>query len=181
MEAVPVVRPESRRVRTASLPSGQQLARQLVTTVRVAEVLLRQAIVLPTGISGRSHRTGRRGRRAARGVGNLRGLADRQSVRVDGQPGRASTIAIRSRSRSGSICPSRTTRGRAAREHLRPPPRQRVRRDAVGRGGAVGLATHRARRAGTPARACRHARALVDTVAANVNAALGAAGFGATR
>ena len=47
MEAVPVVRPESRRVRTASLPSGQQLARQLVTTVRVAEVLLHQAIVLP--------------------------------------------------------------------------------------------------------------------------------------
>ncbi|AXF24619.1 hypothetical protein CUJ89_30605 [Burkholderia pyrrocinia] len=48
-EEVHVARPASRRVRTASLPSGQQLARQLVTTVRVAEVLLHQAIVVPHG------------------------------------------------------------------------------------------------------------------------------------
>ncbi|AOJ34099.1 hypothetical protein [Burkholderia metallica] len=47
MEAVHIARPEGRRTRTASLPSGQQLARQLLTTVRVAEVLLHQAIVLP--------------------------------------------------------------------------------------------------------------------------------------
>ncbi|WP_069704406.1 hypothetical protein [Burkholderia seminalis] len=46
-EEVRVARPASRRARTASLPSGQQLARQLLTTVRVAEVLLHQAIVLP--------------------------------------------------------------------------------------------------------------------------------------
>lgn len=46
-EEVHVARPASRRARTASLPSGQQLARQLLTTVRVAEVLLHQAIVLP--------------------------------------------------------------------------------------------------------------------------------------
>ncbi|CAB3755848.1 hypothetical protein GQ57_38345 [Burkholderia sp. MSh2] len=48
-EAVHVARPAGRRVRTASLPSGQQLARQLVTTVRVAEVLLHQAIAVPDG------------------------------------------------------------------------------------------------------------------------------------
>ncbi|MCA3929249.1 hypothetical protein, partial [Burkholderia sp.] len=48
-EDLQVARPASRRARTASLPSGQQLARQLVTTVRVAEVLLHQAIVVPDG------------------------------------------------------------------------------------------------------------------------------------
>ncbi|QVN20128.1 hypothetical protein [Burkholderia pyrrocinia] len=48
-EEVHVARPASRRVRTASLPSGRQLARQLVTTVRVAEMLLHQSIVVPDG------------------------------------------------------------------------------------------------------------------------------------
>ncbi len=48
-EEVRTARPASRRVRTASLPSGRQLARQLMTTVRVAEVLLHQAIVVPDG------------------------------------------------------------------------------------------------------------------------------------
>lgn len=48
-EAMRATRPASRRVRTALLPSDRQLARQLVTTVRVAEMLLHQAIVVPDG------------------------------------------------------------------------------------------------------------------------------------
>ena len=181
MEAVPVVRPESRRVRTASLPSGQQLARQLVTTVRVAEVLLPgDRPARPASVVGR-HRTGRRGRRAARGVetcvtwriGKVFASTVSPAARVNDRDRRGRDPALFARA---------GLRGRAAREHLRPPPRQRVRRDAVGRGGrAVGW-----QRKEHVAPEHRHVRAdtleaLVDTVAANVNAALGAAGFGATR
>ena len=182
MEAVPVVRPESRRVRTASLPSGQQLARQLVTTVRVAEVLLHQRSSCPTGISGRSTPNGstRPAGRSRRGKPAWPGGSAKCSRRRSARP-RASTIAP-GRGRDPALFARAGLRGRAAREHLRPPPRQRVRRDAVGRGGrAVGW-----QRKEHVAPEHRHVRAdtleaLVDTVAANVNAALGAAGFGATR
>ncbi|EMN1926196.1 hypothetical protein RVV18_000556 [Burkholderia ambifaria] len=46
-EEVHTARPASRRVRVVTLPSGRQLARQLLVTVRAADVLLRQAIRLP--------------------------------------------------------------------------------------------------------------------------------------
>ncbi|WP_175798494.1 hypothetical protein [Burkholderia ambifaria] len=46
-EEVHTARPASRRVRVVTLPSSRQLARQLLVTVRAADVLLRQAIRLP--------------------------------------------------------------------------------------------------------------------------------------
>ncbi|QTD93239.1 hypothetical protein [Burkholderia anthina] len=46
-EEVRTARPAGRRVRVATLPSGRQLARQLMVTVRTADVLLRQAIRMP--------------------------------------------------------------------------------------------------------------------------------------
>lgn len=46
-EEVHTARSASRRVRAVTLPSGTQLARQLLMTVRAADVLLRQAIRLP--------------------------------------------------------------------------------------------------------------------------------------
>ncbi|KHK56536.1 hypothetical protein PI86_12745 [Burkholderia sp. A9] len=46
-EEVRTARPASGRARGVTLPSGPQLARQLLMTVRAADVLLRQAIRLP--------------------------------------------------------------------------------------------------------------------------------------
>ncbi|RQR29868.1 MULTISPECIES: hypothetical protein [unclassified Burkholderia] len=46
-EKVHTVRPASGRLRAVTLPSGGQLARQLLVTVRTADVLLRQAIRVP--------------------------------------------------------------------------------------------------------------------------------------
>ncbi|RKU03971.1 hypothetical protein C7H84_06865 [Burkholderia sp. Nafp2/4-1b] len=46
-EEVHTARQVSRRLRVVTLPSGPQLARQLLVTVRAADVLLRQAIRLP--------------------------------------------------------------------------------------------------------------------------------------
>ncbi|VWB66374.1 hypothetical protein BPS26883_03135 [Burkholderia pseudomultivorans] len=47
MEEVQVARPAARRAPAAALPSGRQLARQVMVTVRTADVLLRQAIRVP--------------------------------------------------------------------------------------------------------------------------------------
>ncbi|KVE05882.1 MULTISPECIES: hypothetical protein [Burkholderia] len=46
-EEVRIARPAARRAHAAALPSGRQLARQLMVTVRAADVLLRQAIRVP--------------------------------------------------------------------------------------------------------------------------------------
>nr|WP_057926353.1 hypothetical protein [Burkholderia ambifaria] len=46
-EEVHTARPASGRAGVVTLPSGRQLARQLLVTVRVADVLLRQAIRVP--------------------------------------------------------------------------------------------------------------------------------------
>ncbi|MCO8588465.1 hypothetical protein [Burkholderia multivorans] len=46
-EEVHIARPVSRRARVEALPSGRQLARQIMMTVRAADVLLRQAIQVP--------------------------------------------------------------------------------------------------------------------------------------
>ena len=181
MEAVPVVRPESRRVRTASLPSGQQLARQLVTTVRVAEVLLHHdRPARPASVVGR-HRTGRRGRRAARGVGNLRDLRIGKVF--------ASTVSPAARVND---------RDQVAVEIRLYLPEQdyvagrHVNTFGLRHGNAFGATLSVAAGAQWAGNARSTSRrntgmradtleALVDTVAANVNAALGAAGFGATR
>jgi hypothetical protein len=46
-EEVRTARPASRRARAAVLPSGRQLARQIMMTVRAADVLLRQTVHVP--------------------------------------------------------------------------------------------------------------------------------------
>lgn len=183
MEAVPVARPESRRVRTASLPSGQQLARQLVTTVRVAEVLLHQAIVVPDrhqwsvdteGVDAAGGPlaawetcvTWRIGKMFASTVSPAARVNDRDQVAVEIRlrlpeqdyvaERRVSTFGLRHGNTFGAALSvaSGAQWGWQRKEHVAPEHRQ-VRGDTL--------------------------EALVDMVAATVNAALGAAGFGATR
>ncbi|WP_175965478.1 hypothetical protein [Burkholderia sp. BCC0322] len=183
MEAVPVARPASGRVRTASLPSGQQLARQLVTTVRVAEVLLHQAIVVPDGhqwsvdtervdaaggplAAWETCVTWRIGKVFAATVSPAARVNDRDQIAVeirlclpeqDYVAGRrVSTFGRCHGNRFGATLSvaSGAQWGWQRKEHVAPEHAQ-VRGDTL--------------------------EALVDAVAANVNAALAAAGFGATR
>ncbi|HDR9488410.1 TPA: hypothetical protein QDC20_007480 [Burkholderia aenigmatica] len=183
MEAVHVARTESRRVRTASLPSGQQLARQLVTTVRVAEVLLHQAIVVPDGhqwsvdtervdaaggplAAWETCVTWRIGKVFAPTVNPAARVNDPGQVAVEIRlylpeqdyvaERRVSTFGRRHGNRFGATLSvaSGAQWGWQRTEHVAPE-RTQVRGDTL--------------------------EALVDAVAANVNAALGAAGFGATR
>ncbi|BBA40196.1 MULTISPECIES: hypothetical protein [Burkholderia] len=183
MEAVPVARPESRRARTVSLPSGQQLARQLVTTVRVAEVLLHQAIVVPARhqwsvdtervdaaggplAAWETCVTWRIGKVFASTVTPAARVNDRDQVAVeirlylpeqDYVAGRhVNTFGLR---HGNAFCATLSVASGAQwswqrKEHVAPEHRH-VRGDTL--------------------------EALVDTVAANVNAALGAAGFGPKR
>ncbi|HDR9498896.1 hypothetical protein LGM57_16140 [Burkholderia cepacia] len=183
LEAVPVVQPANGRVRTASLPSGQQLARQLMTTVRVAEMLLHQAIVVPDrhqwsvdtervdaagGPLAAWERdvTWRIGKVFAATVSPAARVNDRDQVAVeirlclpeqDYVAGRrVSTFGRRHGNRFGATLSvaSGAQWGWQRAEHVAPEHTQ-VCGDTL--------------------------EALVDQVAANVNAALGAAGFGATR
>ncbi|WP_423395350.1 hypothetical protein [Burkholderia sp. LMG 21824] len=183
MEAVPVARPASRRVPTASLPSGQQLARQLVTTVRVAEVLLHQAIVVPDGhqwsvdtervdaaggplAAWETCVTWRIGKVFAATVSPAARVNDRDQVAVeirlclpeqDYVAGRrVSTFGRCHGNRFGATLSvaSGAQWGWQRKEHVAPEHAQ-LRGDTL--------------------------EALVDAVVANVNAALAAAGFGATR
>ncbi|WP_321783761.1 hypothetical protein [Burkholderia pyrrocinia] len=183
IEEVRTARPASRRVRTASLPSGQQLARQLMTTVRVAEVLLHQAIVVPDGHqwSVDTERVDADGgplaaweRCVTLRIGKVFAPAVSPASRVN-DPGqvaveirlclpeqaylderRVSIFGRRHGKRYGAMLSvaSGAQWGWQRAEHVAPEHAQ-VRGDTL--------------------------EALVDAVAANVNAALTAAGFGATR
>ncbi|WP_322087790.1 hypothetical protein [Burkholderia sp. BCC1999] len=183
LEAVPVARPANGRFRTASLPSGQQLARQLVTTVRVAEMLLHQAIVVPdrhqwSVDTERVESAGgpltawetcviwRIGKVFAATVSPAARINDRDQVAIEIRlclpeqdyvaERRVSTFGRRHGNRFGATLSvaSGAQWGWQRTEHVAPEHAQ-VRGDTL--------------------------EALVDRVAANVNAALGAAGFGATR
>ncbi|MDR0241483.1 MAG: hypothetical protein LBJ65_07765 [Burkholderia sp.] len=182
-EDLPVARPAGRRVRTASLPSGQQLARQLVTTVRVAEVLLHQSIVVPDGHqwsvdTERVDAAGgplaawetcvalRIGKVFAPTVSPASRVSDRDQVAVEIRlclpeqeyvaERRVSIFGRRHGHRFGATLSvaSGAQWGWQRTEHV-PAEHKHVRGDTL--------------------------EALVDAVAAHVNAALRAAGFGATR
>ncbi|MEN2469069.1 hypothetical protein [Burkholderia sp. GS2Y] len=182
-EEVRTARPASRRVRTASLPSSQQLARQLVTTVRVAEVLLHQAIVVPDG-----HQWS----------------VDTERVDADGGPLAAWETCVTLRIGkvfAPAVSPAARVNdpGQVAVEIRLCLPEQaylaerRVsifgRRHGNRFGATLSVASGAQlgwQRVEHVAPEHLHVRgdtleALVDAVAANVNAALGAAGFGATR
>ncbi|KAG8149996.1 hypothetical protein [Burkholderia catarinensis] len=183
MEAVPVAQPASRRVRPASLPSGQQLARQLVATVRVAEVLLHQAIVVPDGHqwSVDTDRADMAGGPLVAWetcvtwrIGKVFAPAVSPAARVN-DPGQ---VAVEIRlclpeqeyvaERRVSIFGHRHGNGFGAMLSVASGPQWSWRRTEHV------VPEHRHMRADT-------LEALVDAIAANVNAALGAAGFGATR
>lgn len=182
-EEVRLARPANRSVRTASLPSGRQLARQLVTTVRVAEVLLHQAIVVPDGhqwsvdtesvdaaggplAAWETCVTLRIGKAFAPAVSPAGRVNDPDQVSVEIRlclpeqayldERRVSIFGRRHGNRFGATLSvtSGAQWGRQRAEHVAPE-HAHVRGDTL--------------------------EALVDAVAANVNAALASAGFGATR
>ncbi|MCA3823959.1 MAG: hypothetical protein IOB05_12865 [Burkholderia sp.] len=182
-EDLQVARPASRRARTASLPSGQQLARQLVTTVRVAEVLLHQAIVVPDG-----HQWSVDTERVEAAGGPLEAWETCVALRI----GKMFAPAVNPAARVNDP-------GQVAVEIRLCLPEQayvaerRVsifgRRHGHRFGATLSVASGAQwgwRRTEHVMPESRHVRAdtleaLVDAVAAHVNEALGAAGFGATR